>query len=66
MAEQSVAPAATIQTHSADQLHARACFHCGREDGELSPAGYVRIENRPGQDLVWAVVACPEHQLVAS
>ena len=44
------------------QLHADACIHCGRGDGELLGAGHVRTEVRPGQHLVWAVVACPDHQ----
>jgi hypothetical protein len=44
------------------QLHARACVRCGRSDGELLPARHVRTEDRPGTPLVWAVVACPNHQ----
>jgi len=44
------------------QLHAHACVLCGRDDSELLPAGHVRTEVRPGQTLVWAVAACPDHQ----
>jgi hypothetical protein len=61
MAELSVAPVVTAQTYSDNQLHARACIRCGRSDGELFAAGHVRTEVRPGQRLVWAVVACGEH-----
>ncbi len=55
MSEKQQAPA-----YSDEQLHGYACIQCGRTDG-LSPAGYLPIENRPGQHLPWAVVACPEH-----
>ncbi|QMU76003.1 hypothetical protein GXW83_09900 [Streptacidiphilus sp. PB12-B1b] len=48
------------------QLHARACIVCGRPSGELLRAGHVRTEVRPGEHLVWAVVACPEHRGAAS
>ena len=44
------------------QLHAKACIYCGRGDGELLPAGHIRVENRPGQMLPWPVAACPGHQ----
>lgn len=47
------------------QLHARACIVCGRDDVDLNPAGHVQMENRPGQLLPWAVVACPEHRSAA-
>ena len=47
-------------THA--QIHGLACIHCGRADGGLLPAGHVRTEVRPGQELVWAVAACPEHK----
>lgn len=40
-----------------EQLHGRACIRCGRRDGELVDAGYLQVENRPGQLLPWAVVA---------
>lgn len=56
MSEKQQAPA-----YSDDQLHARACIICDRTDGELLSAGYLPIENRPGQHLPWAVVACPDH-----
>ncbi len=45
-----------------DQLHGRACIVCGLTDGDLLPFGHVPSEVRPGQSLVWAVVACPEHR----
>lgn len=49
--------------YSEDQLHAKACIVCARVDGDLLPAGHVRIETWPGEHLVWAVVACPEHMV---
>jgi hypothetical protein len=52
------APPAPTYTHA--QLHARACIGCGRADGTLLPAGYIKVENRPGQLLPWAVVAHPD------
>jgi hypothetical protein len=52
------APAPTTR-YTPAQLHSRACIVCGRSDGELLPAGHVQVENRPGQFLPWAVVACP-------
>jgi len=57
-------PSAATATppYSDAQLHALACIVCGRHDSELLSAGHVRTEVRPGQDLVWAVTACPEHQ----
>lgn len=57
MSEIQQAPAYTD-----DQLHGRACIVCSRTDGELLPSGHVRTEVRPGENLVWAVAACPEHQ----
>jgi hypothetical protein len=63
MAEQSVAPTATAQAYSDDQLHARACIVCGTADGGLLSAGHVKTPNRPGEHLVWAVAACPGCQL---
>ncbi len=52
----------TLMVYSDAQLHALACIVCGRGDRELLAAGHVRTEVRPGQHLVWAVVACPDHQ----
>jgi hypothetical protein len=44
---------------TSEQLHARACVRCGREDGYLAPAGHVHTPTSPGQaPLGWAVVAC--------
>lgn len=60
------APINTPAQFSDAQLHSLACIVCGRDNGELLPAGHVRTEVRPGQDLVWAVVGCPEHQSVPS
>lgn len=54
MQQQTEAP-----PYSDDQLHGLACIRCSRSNGELVPAGHVRVENRPGQQLPWAVVACP-------
>ncbi len=48
--------------YSEAQLHARACIVCDRVDGALFANGHVAVEVRPGENLVWAVVACPEHQ----
>jgi hypothetical protein len=47
--------------YSDAQLHALACIVCGRGDRELLGAGHVRTETWPGEYLVWAVVACPDH-----
>jgi hypothetical protein len=55
-------PENALTPYTNDQLHSRACIHCGRSDGELVRAGYVRTENHPGEFLPWAVVACPEHR----
>ncbi len=44
------------------QLHSRACIVCRSESGDLVPNGHVAVEVRPGENLVWAVVACPKHQ----
>ena len=65
MAEQTVASDATTRAYNRAQLHGEACIDCGRDDCELLAAGHRRIENRPGQVLSWAVVACPEHRSVA-
>ena len=46
--------------YSHDQLHARACIACGRTDCVLTAAGYVLVENRPGQHLTWPVAVCPD------
>ena len=62
----NAAQGAVAPIYTEAQLHAEACIRCGRAGDDLLPAGHVRTEVRPGQDLVWAVVACPEHQLVAS
>ncbi len=60
------APAQTVadpaRSPSDAQLHGNACIVCSRTDGELLPNGHVAVEVRPGENLVWAVVACPEHQ----
>ncbi len=54
-------PQATMEFTDA-QLHSRACIVCGRESVDLIPNGHVAVEVRPGENLVWAVVACLEHQ----
>lgn len=59
MSERAAPPNGTVYTDA--QLHALACIRCGRTDGELLPAGHVRTECRPGQHLVWPVVACSAH-----
>jgi hypothetical protein len=47
--------------YSDAQLHALACIACGRDDVELIPAGYLLVENHPGQLLPWPVAVCPDH-----
>ncbi|MDH6710498.1 hypothetical protein P3T27_007248 [Kitasatospora sp. MAA19] len=43
------------------QLQAKACIRCGREGGELVPAGHVYTSTSEGQaPLGWAVVAHPK------
>ena len=54
-----------MKRYTQAQLHCRACIVCGGHDGGLVPAGHVRTEVRPGQGLVWAVVACGWHREVA-
>ena len=54
-----------IDAYSDDQLHRRACIACGRGDGELVPAGYVRADARSDEPLSWVVVACPEYRSAA-
>ncbi len=53
-------PSAPVYTEA--QLHALACIACGKDDRELTPAGYVHVENHPGQLLPWPVAVCPDHQ----
>ena len=48
--------------YSDAQLHSLACIACGRGNCELIPAGYVHVENHPGQLLPWPVAVCPDHQ----
>jgi hypothetical protein len=54
-------PASLPPPYTQAQLNARACVRCGSEEGTLLPDGHVRTEVRPGQSLVWAVVACASH-----
>jgi hypothetical protein len=45
-----------------DQLHGKACIHCGDTVGPLAPAGHRHTVTQPGRaPLGWAVVACPAH-----
>jgi len=46
---------------TSEQLHGLACVHCNDVKGPFTGTGHVRTQTRPGEYLVWAVVACPDH-----
>jgi hypothetical protein len=52
-------PEARPLSYTDDQLHERACIVCGKDDGELLPAGHVQTEGVDGNILTWAAAACP-------
>lgn len=60
MSEAPAPTEATVPPYTPAQLHAEACVACGRDDCKLMPAGYLLLENHPGQLLPWAVAVCPD------